>query len=142
MIPALGPGYVHEPTTRFSVYSIAGPETLSARRSEAKKNVSSIGGKEKDSLKKNNSKASNGEKTRQRPRNDTPKTSPAHVPSPLVGTADSKPIGTNLSVSLSEDGEDLDAMRAAVTKTGATVRQMKKVMVCIIQSPLQEYVYT
>ncbi len=140
MIPQLGPGYLHEPTTRFSVYSIAVPETLSVRRNEAR-NVSSGGGKEKSKAKKEGSKASNGEKTKQKKRNDASKTSPVHVPSSLTGNADSNPIGSNLTVSLSENGEDLDAMRAAVTKTGAKVRQMKKVMVLIIKSPVQEKIY-
>ncbi len=129
MHPQLGPGYRHELTTRFSVYSIAVPEKLSAKRNEAKKIVSSGGGKEKNEAKKQGSKASNGEKTKQTAPNEASKASSACLSSSLKGNASSNPIGSNMTVISSyETNEDLDSMMAAVTKTGAEVRQMKKVL--------------
>ncbi len=100
--------------------------------------MSSGGGKKNNEAKMEGTKAaSNGEKTKQTEPYVASKASPAHVSSTLAGNADSNPIGSNLTVSSSENDEDLDAMRAAVAKTGAEVRQMKKVMIFSIRSAVK-----
>ncbi len=127
---------MHEPTTRFSVYSVATTEKFRRKRNEATNVSSSGGGKENNESKKEGTKAAlNGEKTKQTARNVASKAFPDHVSCSLARNADSNPIGSNLTVSSSETDGDLDAMRAAVVKTGAEVRQMKKVMAFFIRSP-------